>query len=36
VAEDVVGKGGLFDEERFKRGEMGKVARDVRDGPDLG
>lgn len=35
VAEDVVGGGGFFDEERFERGEVGEVSFRFGDGPDL-
>lgn len=35
VAEDVVGRGWFFNEERFERGEVGKVRLCFRDGPDL-
>ena len=35
VAEDVVGGGGFFDEERFEVSQFGKVGLCFRDRPDL-
>ena len=35
VAENVVGRGGFFDEEGFKVGELGEVGFCFRHGPDL-